>query len=34
MYNNEPVSSFIESNEEMISNSGYLSDQKNTQKNK
>ena len=31
MYNDEPVSSFIESNEVMLS--GYLSDQKNTQKN-
>lgn len=33
MYNDEPVSSFIESNEVMLSNPGYLSDQKNTQKN-
>ena len=31
MYNDEPVSSFIESNGVMLS--GYLSDQKNTHKN-
>ena len=33
MYNDEPVSSFIESNEVALSNSDYLLDQKNTQKN-
>ena len=33
MYNDEPVESFIESNEVMLSNSGYLSDQKNAHTN-